>query len=276
MDRIGDQAKFRPPLISCSAGLVVALLGAVVLIGWVSGIESLRIVLPGLAPMRPNAAAGFVLAGVSLCLSVGVRPSPSVQWVVRATAIVILLLGGLTLSEHLFGWDLRIDELLVLMSADPSEIAHPGRMSAVAATSFILLGSALLFLDRRSYSAAQGFGLIIMSISLVVLAGYLFGLVTPPTPGIDVPTAIHVALGFLLLSLGLVGPTAATGVLGYIEAQLPEVVFFGTLFLLGLAGAASIADTQRMADTAAELDETHNVLAGLNNVSLGVERVVAI
>ena len=58
------------------------------------------------------------------------------------------------------------------------------------------------------------------------------------------------------------------------KALLPAIGFGSTLALLCLAVAASYLDTQRMAETTSQVDETYNTLSRLSNLSLGVERVV--
>ncbi len=70
--------------------------------------------------------------------------------------------------------------------------------------------------------------------------------------------------------------STTNGFFQYARTQLPIVGVASTLVLLGLVGTASFVDTQRMAETTSEVDETHNILARLSNVSLGVERIVSI
>ena len=274
IDALHVQPHSSPRAVSCAAGFVVLSLGAAVLIGWVADIEALKSAIPGQAPMRPNAAAGFVMAGASLCMLTAAHLNQPSQWMMRATAALTLLLGILSLSETIFGWNLGIDELLIRAPSDSFEMVTPGRMSSAAAASFVLLGSALLLLDRRSYAAAQILALVTVAISLTVLGGYLFGLMMFPSPGFAPPTAAHAALGFLLMSSGVLASSMASGLLRKVHAQLPAIGLVGTVILLSLAGAASYVDTQRMADSASNVDETHAVLARLNNVSLGIERFV--
>src|SRR5690242_3895686 len=96
----------RPPLVSTAAAVVVACVGALVLIGWVADIESLKSVY-GPITMKANTAVALLLAAVALTAF-------GRGWRVVAVvcAAVIGVLGALTLSEHLVGWNLGIDELL--------------------------------------------------------------------------------------------------------------------------------------------------------------------
>ena len=267
---------FWSTVVAGAAGFVVFLLGVTIVIGWVLDVQGLTTVLPGLVPMRPNTAAGFVLAGASLSMLTVAQASQTLQWMMRVTVALTLLLGALTLSEHIFGWNLGIDELLVRAPTDIFGTLNPGRMPSIAAAHFVLIGSIFALIDRRRYVAAQVLALVIMTIALMVLGGYLFGSTMLPTPSLPLPTAAHAALGFLLLSLGVLASSAANGFLRDIRPQLPAIGFGSTLALLSLAVAASYVDTQRMAETTSEVEETHNMRARLSGVSLAIERVVTI
>ena len=54
--------------------------GGVVFAGWVFGMETLKVILPGQVAMKANASVAFVACGVSLCvLSCGVRERVAAQ-----------------------------------------------------------------------------------------------------------------------------------------------------------------------------------------------------
>ena len=64
-------------------------------------------------------------------------------------ASVVALVGLLSLSEHLVGWDLGIDQLFFL-DENPFEAfgsVRPGLMAPITALDFLLIGLALLWLD---------------------------------------------------------------------------------------------------------------------------------
>ena len=54
-----------------------------------------------------------------------------------------MLLGALTLSEHLFGWNLGIDQLLATEVPGVARTASPNRMGPPASLSMTLLGLAV-------------------------------------------------------------------------------------------------------------------------------------
>src|SRR6266516_7886036 len=116
------------------AGVLVVALGCSTLVGWHARIAPLLQVHREWAPMPYNTALCFVLCGVALILlGVGrVR-------LVAALCSLVGMVGGLTLAEYLSGVDLRIDQALFaswLKVVTP----HPGRMSPITASCFVLLG----------------------------------------------------------------------------------------------------------------------------------------
>src|SRR6266542_4350950 len=96
---------------SRAAGVIVAALGVVVLVGWLLDSTALKSIFPGLAPMKANTALSFVLTGLSLVLLAPEAISKSRKNIGRVLAILAVGLGALTLSEYVLGRDLGIDLL---------------------------------------------------------------------------------------------------------------------------------------------------------------------
>ena len=98
-----------------AATIVMAICGAV-LVGWIFDIGFLKSVLPGFVTMKANTAIAFVVASASL------RAATRDDWretETRVYAALVALIGLLTLSEYIFGWNLRIDQLLFRDPATP-------------------------------------------------------------------------------------------------------------------------------------------------------------
>ena len=57
-----------------------ALLGAVGLLGWLAGVDVLVTLVPGLAPIMPNAAMALMLLGVAAALRRAKHPGRSTRW----------------------------------------------------------------------------------------------------------------------------------------------------------------------------------------------------
>ena len=182
---------------------IVIVVGISVLLGWLFNISQLTRILPGFATMKANAALAFLFAGLSLGL---VHIKPENRWldlISKGAAGLTALIGLLTLCQYVFGWDLGIDQLLFKDTLDVETI-YPGRMSPVAAVNLSMLGSALLLLDRSQYRwPVEAFGLAALLTSVFALMGYGYGVPSfydfYPYSSI----AIHTALTFLFLSLGI-------------------------------------------------------------------------
>ncbi|MBW4563312.1 MAG: PAS domain S-box protein [Mojavia pulchra JT2-VF2] len=185
----------------CSFGVVF--IGCVVLLGWVFDIDVLKGILPQWVTMKPNTAAGFVLSGLALYFLQSTRKIK--RQLAKGCALVVAIMGLLTLSEYLFGWNLGIDQLL--FPEEPGAIAtsSPGRMSPVSAFNFTLLGTALSLLTSRivRYRLVQLAALSTALISLQILIGYTYG--AKPILGLASYTygAFHTAIAFVMLSVGI-------------------------------------------------------------------------
>src|SRR5215212_2617994 len=95
-------------LIAAASGASVAVLGGLVVAGWLTVAVALIQVLPGLPPMQYNTALGFMICGAAL-LSAALdlrRPAALLGGLAA-------LMGLATVSEYVLQSDLGIDDLLV-------------------------------------------------------------------------------------------------------------------------------------------------------------------
>ena len=92
-----------------AAGMMVALIGLLVLAGWVLHVEALKRALPGLDTMKINAAVALLGIGASLWSTREVGPPSAVS---RAAACVALSIALANLFEYATGVSLGIDEAI--------------------------------------------------------------------------------------------------------------------------------------------------------------------
>jgi two-component system, NarL family, sensor histidine kinase UhpB len=190
-----------------SIAMVVS--GGLVLIGWYLDLELLKSVLPNTATMKPNTAVGVALLGVSLWLqrdeaNRSCKADPIRKHAARACAVAAVLLGLLTLGEYLFKADLGIDEVLFRETLLATQAPHPGRMAPVTALAFVLFGLALLLLNvksRRGYRPSELLALPAVTVSVLAIVGYAYGVqalyATFPNSSIALHTAqLFTAFGF--------------------------------------------------------------------------------
>jgi two-component system, cell cycle sensor histidine kinase and response regulator CckA len=204
-------------VIPQAAGLIVLLLGvSVFVVGWILDVRLVTSVVPGLATMKANTAIGFILCGASLLLSVR---SPSARWaalLARVCGVVTLALAVATLLQYLGGWTFGIDELLF---SDPNpRRADPGRMSPLTASCFALWAGALLARASRP-GPSQLLALVVVAVAGLTLLGYLYsarGLLGIASYS---EMAVHTALSFVLLAMGLLFLDPASGVAGMLTSD---------------------------------------------------------
>jgi len=203
-------------LFSRAAGTGVSLFGVAVLFGWAFGIEALKSVVHGLATMKANTALAFLLSGVSLTLLTGDSLDGWRRITARWAAVVVAVISLLSLSEWIFGWNLPIDQLLFRDMAPVTPTLVPGRMASTTALNFLLLSVALLSVDvetRRGRRPAQWLALLAAFISMLALAGYLYGVRSLYEISGYASVALHTAIGFVVLSTGILLARPGAGVM---------------------------------------------------------------
>lgn len=191
-------------LVATASGASVAVLGGLVVAGWLTVAVTLIQVLPGLPPMQYNTALGFMICGAALlAATLDLR---------RPTA----LLGGLaaviglaTLLENLLQSNLGIDDLLVETYIFTG-VSDPGRMAPNSALALGLSGLALLVLAWRPPSRSWHrwpalFGSIVVALGTAALVGYAADVPHAYGWGNFNRMALHSAVGFSLLGGGIVG-----------------------------------------------------------------------
>jgi len=177
-------------------------LGGAVLFGWFFRIQPLISLSPTFAPMKPNTALGFLTSGAGLWLQHAA--SETERRLGRRLSWLVLLLGGLTLSEYVFGCDLGIDRVLYA-GADTGR--WPARMSISAASHFTLLGCALLLLDkcfgRARHRPSEWLAAPVWLSSFAALLGYLYGVESLYAIKPYSSTAIHTTVAFQFSTVGI-------------------------------------------------------------------------
>lgn len=199
--------------VTKGSSAAVTLIGGLGLVGWVFDIPAFTSVLPGFVTMHANTALALVVAGVSLWL-LGTAQAKNARALAAVGATLVALMGLLTLSQYLFGWDLGLDELLFKAPRTAVATSPPGRMTPATALNFFLSGTALLIFDtRRGFRLAQALTLAVGAVSLIALAGWLYGVPALSALGPYPSMAVHTALACLLLCLGILSARPDRGVI---------------------------------------------------------------
>ena len=176
-----------------------------VLAGWVLEIDVLKRVLPGFVAMNPVTALGLLTGGACLAL-VARNPRCSSA---RNCGAAMALLGTLILARDLAGWDIGVDRWLFAREVEGNPIAPT--------TAFCFLAAGLGFLmlrvpERGERSASQWCAGIVMLCAALALTGYVYGIEKFFRVSGFIAMAVHTALCFLALGLGMLcahGPEGA-------------------------------------------------------------------
>jgi len=185
----------------------VAAVGLASLLGWVLDSEQLKSPLSPGVTIKTNAAIALTCCGVSLLLQLREPVSRGRRAAGQVLAVLLVAFGSLTLSEHLVGWNLGIDEWLFREAPGAIATASPNRMGPPASLAFTLLGVALLLLDRpigRCRFPSQLLALPAALLALLPLIGYAYG-ARPLYAGVKLTgIAAHTALALLVFSLSVI------------------------------------------------------------------------
>ncbi|SDT96162.1 methyl-accepting chemotaxis protein [Verrucomicrobium sp. GAS474] len=223
------------------SGLFLILLAVTVLVGWIYEDDMLKRFSPGLVTMNPVTALCFVLAGLILCT---LREEEAAPVWGRGFALCLVGVGGLKLVDYALGWDFHFDQVLFHDQLRHDRLTTGNQIAPNTAINFVLAGLALWRLQatRARFSlATQNLCVVLFCISAVSLIGYLYGEHALYRIAGRTPMAFHTALGFCLISLGvmlaqadaglarlLTGPTS-----GSASARRWMPVAFGLPVLLG-------------------------------------------
>jgi anti-sigma regulatory factor (Ser/Thr protein kinase) len=194
-----------PVTLGRFAGFLSTLLGTIVIVGWYTHNLTLLQISPRFVAMAYNAALAFVLCGVGMMASRREFSQPA-HLISLFMGILTLAIGAVTVSEYITGMNLGLDELF-MKSYTHAGVTAPGRMAVCTAFCFTLSGIALI-LDRRRFPLrplqTAMIGSIVIGLGVVALSGYFSGIANSYAWGALTRMAVHTAVGFLILGLGVI------------------------------------------------------------------------
>ena len=199
--RLNSRFVSRARTVSRIASAAVMLAGALALAGWFLDSDALKGVYAGIT-IKANTALALLLSGASLQLLAIGSNHVVTRRAGQALAVIVGVIGIATLSQHLVGWNLGIDQLLFAEAPGAAATTSPGRMGPPASTCFTFAGIALLLLHGgRLISAAQLLSVAIGLVALLALTGYAYG--AEMLYGLARYTGIALITAAALLALGI-------------------------------------------------------------------------
>lgn len=154
------------------AALVVVVSAAILIVGWMLDVEVVRSPFGDGNLMKANTALAFALAGTALLLEIRPDVSPFRRRLAITLAVLLTVLGAVTIYQYLSGTDLGIDQLL---APDPGSTGPPGRIAPNSAIAFMLVGLALVTIDRARWVSVALTSLTTV-IGCVALVGHFLGI----------------------------------------------------------------------------------------------------
>jgi signal transduction histidine kinase len=190
-----------------ATGAAAAIVGCLVLAGWILDADVLKRIIPGLVAMNPATAMAFILVGVSLWMLRSGEVSRSARRISRGLAVVVALVGLTKIVQIVFGWEFGVDQLLFpeKLELEAKLVGIPNRMAPNTALNFLLVGCSLFLIDWRTRSGrwpAQYFAAVGMVATLLAVIGYGYGVQAFYGVTSYIPMALHTALTFLVLFVG--------------------------------------------------------------------------
>ena len=214
-----------------SLSLVFTLLtfsiGFVALLGWIFNVEILKRVHPALVTMKANTAVCLMLIAVSVLLVRDSSTSTIKRRIAQVCAAIVAIVGLTTLSQHLFSWDLGIDQLLFKESWQEAGQSFPGRMGVAASLNFFFLGVAMSFIDARSrrwFRLSNISVLIVGAITLLVFLNYFYGIEQSERLGLYFTIALHTVVAFLSICAAILLSRPERGVVSTLLGHSPGTV----------------------------------------------------
>ncbi len=212
---------------SIGLSFVAFCIGAAGLIGWILGNDYLKRVYPSLVTMKANTAVCLMVAALSVFLIEDRQASTAKRVVSRLLAAIVALVGLVTLSEHVFGWNPGIDQFLFQETHAEAGLSFPGRMGVAASLNFSLLGIAVLLLDARSRRWGRAANIavwFVITITLLVFLYYFYGIDAHEPFALYFTIALHTVVGFLCLAAAVLLARPELGVITALLGNSPGAV----------------------------------------------------
>jgi PAS domain S-box-containing protein len=227
----------RPRLIAAAAGAYALTVGVLTLLGYLLDVRRLTDWIDGGISMFPNAAACAVLGGVVLLLLTAADDRKPWRTVVRVTAGIVGLVGGLTLVEHLAGVNFGIDTLLFERAWGQRAAMAPMRMGPPASTSYLISGTGLLLATygTRGRRIAAALGIVVVAIASLSLIGYWFGADQLFGVARFTGIALQTSSALAALGTGLIAAVPETGLAAILRRDDPGGVIVRRLVLPTIA-----------------------------------------
>lgn len=190
---------------------IVALIGLLVVFGWIMDIQVIKSILPQWIPMRFITAVTFIFGGISLYyIAETINKDEGIaSAAVPLMSLIILVIMGVFLVAIFSGSKTGLDEFFIKEAPSETNAFPPGFPSTGVIVSFIILGIAgvtTAFGAKNIKKYLRLSGQIMATIGGVGIIGYIISsdVLTYNIPGFSATIAFHAAVLIVLLGCGLI------------------------------------------------------------------------
>ncbi|MCG6551849.1 MAG: PAS domain-containing protein [Candidatus Magnetominusculus sp. LBB02] len=252
------------------ASVFVFAVGVLVIIGWLGSIHSLTKPFFSPVSMKVNTAIAFVLMGLSLWSLRGLTIQTLL--ISKALALVVALIGLLTLLEYHLNLNLGIDEALIADIPNAPMTSHPGRMSPLTAIDFVLLGIAIFVIDveiRSKFRPSQFLAIAAGVIASMTIIGYVYGVESMLRLSQYLTAiALHTSIAFIIAAAGVIFARPDKGLMLFFVKDSPGSIMARRLFA-AFAFAPLLIDAVLVAGRAAGYYDISKMFA-INEILLTI------
>ncbi len=205
-----------------AVALVVFLVGASVILGWLLDVEPLKSVLPGLTAMNPGGTAlAFLLAGISLWERA--TPAGRLRPIGTACAGAVLVIALMRVGGYVFEWDGGPDQMLFRpqLDADIFRTGYANRMAPNTAAALVAVGVALMLLDARiprGIWTAQLLAIASAFIALLAILGYAYSALVLTGVEQYIPMSLNTAVTLAIVNVGILGARPDRGLMAVVTS----------------------------------------------------------
>jgi|GEM_PF-3038689 len=227
------------------AGILVILIGLIVLTGWATNLEPLKRLHPDLVAMNPTTACCFVLSGIALLLIYRRATTWPPRITIDLLACIIGLVGTLKFIDLMAGMDSGVDRMVFAGKLVGPNTLNINAMAPNTALNLALTGITILCASRRHprlLTLGQACNLLTILLASIAIVGYAYGAFGFYRFRSYFPMALHTAISFIIVSIGLLAVHPRHGVMAiitspYLGGTTARVLVPGLIiipFVLGL------------------------------------------
>lgn len=208
--------------------ILIIFIGVIILVGWAFDIAVLKSPGSSFSTIKSNVALCFIFIGISLWLLQEKRINNRNVEIVQLLMSITILIGFLTILEHLFSLNFGIDQMIFTEPAGALSASSPNRPGFIAAVNLVLIGIALLTINIKTgflKKLSQFIILIMGLLSFMVLLGYMYGTSNLYQIAYYTSTAIYAGITFLLIFFAILFARPEKGIMKVIISNSLGSVF---------------------------------------------------